>query len=77
MKTDNDDYVIVGAGSAGCVLTARPQTGASGGPRLQRAEHCARPWLLLKPGTDTPKLTSNNGSDTGNAVLTRQPPCLG
>ena len=77
MKTDTCDYVIAGAGPAGRVLVGRPHTGASGGPRLQRAEHCARPWLLPRPGTSTPKLTGSNDGGTGNAVLTRQPPRLG
>lgn len=66
METDNYGYVVVGVGSAGCVLAAWPQTGASGGPGLWRAEHCARPWMLLKPGANTLMLTINNGGDTGN-----------
>lgn len=73
MKTDTCGHVIAGAGPVSCVPAARPRTGARDGPRPRRAEHRARPRLLLKPGASTPKLAGG----TGTAVPTRQPSCPG
>lgn len=36
----------------------------------------ARPWMLLQSGLNTLLLTSGNGGDTGNAVVTFSPPYL-
>lgn len=42
----------------------------------QIVHYGARPWMILLPGNNNMRLTSSNTGDTGNAVITWQPPYL-